>query len=167
MSDPVDDGGKNSREIAGTPYPAVYVAADDTNFMVRLRLDADPSQSSSVAPFGWGVLFDTNNNLHDYEFSLIVDGTGNPRSIVFGQNTVQASIGDPSDRIESVLSCSLVPDAKRFRCFRITGPSQRSVGSCGSYLGRCGPPGSTCGATHGWLLVLAWPRRAARFRAAG
>lgn len=104
LSDPINDGGTNSREIVGTPAPAVYVAADATHFMVRLRLDEDPRQGGGIAPFGWGVLFDLDNDLSDYELSLLVDGTGNPRRIVLAQNTIQRTLGDPSDAAEVELA---------------------------------------------------------------
>ena len=105
VGDVLTDGNNNGREVVGsTSQPSIYFYSDGTNFFVRLRLDDDPQKitgsSTTVQPFGWGVVFDTDGNLNDYEYSFFVDGTGSSARIVFGKNTSQATLGNPSDSIE-------------------------------------------------------------------
>src|SRR5688572_26571810 len=97
MGDPQTDGSNNGREIVGSDtFPAVFIASDETDFMVRLRLDVTPLDNNGVRPFGWGLLFDTDGNFAAYEFSLMVDGTGSPR-VVFSENTSKGTTGSPND----------------------------------------------------------------------
>src|SRR5688572_29053377 len=43
LSDPDTDAQNNGRNVVGnTTYPAVYIAANDTHFMVRMRLNDNP-----------------------------------------------------------------------------------------------------------------------------
>ena len=112
MSDPLADGMNNGREIVGSAAsPAVYTYSDGVDFFVRLRVDEDPSQADAVRPFGWGLLIDTDGDFAAYEFSLLIDGTGNPKSVVLSQNTSPGTTGDPSDRAELVLNTSAVNTA--------------------------------------------------------
>jgi MYXO-CTERM domain-containing protein len=102
IGDVITDGNNNGRELVGdATFAAVSVYSDGTDFFVRLRLDDDPTGSGQavVAPFGWGILIDTNNNLDDYEFIIIIDGTG-PDEIALAQNTNQQTVGDPNDVAE-------------------------------------------------------------------
>jgi outer membrane protein OmpA-like peptidoglycan-associated protein len=109
ISDPLADGMNNGREIVGSSTnAAVYIYTDGVDFFVRLRVDDDPSQGAAVRPFGWGLLLDTNNDFAAYEFALMVDGTGNPKSVVLSQNTTPGTTGDPSDKAETILSTSPV-----------------------------------------------------------
>jgi len=109
MGDPSVDGQNNAREVVGSiTYPAVYVYADDTDFFVRLRLDDNPIQGANLRPYGWGILIDTDGNFNAYEFSLMVDGTGNPRRVVFAQNTSPGTTGSPQDTAETELSSANV-----------------------------------------------------------
>jgi hypothetical protein len=99
ISDPLADGMNNGREIVGSSTnAAVYIYTDGVDFFVRLRVDDDPAQGGTVRPFGWGLLIDTNNDFAAYEFALMVDGTGNPKSVVLSQNTTPGTTGDPSGR---------------------------------------------------------------------
>src|SRR5688572_24535122 len=75
MTDTLGDGNNNGREIVGPTDTAVYVAASDTHFFVRLRLDSDPTQGGSMRAYGWGLLFDTDGDFDAYEYSLMIDGT--------------------------------------------------------------------------------------------
>ena len=99
------DGANNGREIVGSSsLPAVFIFADDLEFSVRLRLNSDPTSGSNVRPFGWGLLIDTDGNFNAYEFSVMIDGTGNPRRVVFAQNTSPGTTGSPQDTAETELS---------------------------------------------------------------
>lgn len=112
IADPLADGMNNGREVVGTiAFPAVYTYADGTDFFVRLRVDDNPGQSGSVKPFGWGLLLDTNNDFSAYEFAAMVDGTGNPKRVVFAQNTSPGTTGDPSDVVETELSSVAISTA--------------------------------------------------------
>src|SRR5687767_12229858 len=105
ISDPLADGMNNGREIVGSSTnAAVYIYTDGVDFFVRLRVDDDPSQGGTVRPFGWGLLIDTNNDFAAYEFALMVDGTGNPKSVVLSQNTTPGTTGDPSDKAETIVN---------------------------------------------------------------
>lgn len=69
----------------------------------RLRLDASPEGGGGqglLAPFGWGALIDTNNNAGNYEWSIMVNGISNPETITLWQNTVQGTLGSPTDSPE-------------------------------------------------------------------
>ena len=104
MGDPSTDGNNNGREIVGDDtFPAIFIFANETDFMVRLRLDLTPLANSGddVRPFGWGLLFDTDGNFAAYEFSLMVDGTGNPHRVVFAENTSKGTTGTPNDPAET------------------------------------------------------------------
>ena len=112
ISDPLADGMNNGREIVGSATDAaVATYTNGVDFFVRLRVDDDPAQSGSVRPFGWGLLLDTNNDFAAYEFALMIDGTGNPKSVVFAQNTTPGTTGDPSDKAETILSTTPVNTA--------------------------------------------------------
>ncbi|MGC4065514.1 MAG: hypothetical protein QM784_12880 [Polyangiaceae bacterium] len=112
IADPLADGMNNGREVVGTTgFPAVYTAVDGSDFFVRMRVDDDPGQSGSVKPFGWGLLIDTNGNFAAYEFALMVDGTGNPKRVVFAQNTSPGTTGDPNDVAELELSSVAISTA--------------------------------------------------------
>jgi outer membrane protein OmpA-like peptidoglycan-associated protein len=90
------DGGGQGREIVGdAAHPALYVASDGAYFFARMRLDVDPTLNGQMRPFGWGLLIDTDNDLADYEFIIIVDGIGD--TVVLAENTVTSMTGDPSD----------------------------------------------------------------------
>ncbi len=104
LTDPVGDSA-GSRDIVGdVTNPAAYVYSDATYLYFRLRLNEDPSTGMQLRPFGWGVLFETDGNLNDYEALSLVDGIRNPEVVTLQENTMQGMIGDPSDRAETVIS---------------------------------------------------------------
>lgn len=99
MGDPTTDGSTQGREIVGsTTHPAVYVASDGAFFYCRMRLDDDPVMNNSLRPFGWGLLIDTDDNLTDYEFMIMLDGISD--TVVLAENTAKSMVGDPSDPAE-------------------------------------------------------------------
>ncbi len=115
VGDIFTDGGQSSRELVGdSNNAAVFIATDGVDFFVRMRLDEDPTGSGAnlVQSFGWGLLIDTDNNLLDYEYIIMVDGSGNPDRVLFSENTVKTGLGNPSDSAETPiisLPLDLVP----------------------------------------------------------
>ena len=105
LGDVNTDGQNNGREIVGSAAdPAVYLYHDTTNslFWVRLRVDNDPQQAvNNLRAYGWGLVFDTDMNLDDYEYAVLLDGIS--EDINTFQNTVKLGLGDPSDSSEVVL----------------------------------------------------------------
>ncbi len=104
LGDPNTDGQTGGREIVGTgATPALYIAADATDFFFRMRLDIDPqSAPGNLGPFGWGILIDTDNNTNKYDFSLMVSGKNNEENIQFWSNAAPTT-GDPSDSADVLL----------------------------------------------------------------
>ncbi|MCK6552917.1 hypothetical protein L6R52_44245, partial [Myxococcota bacterium] len=104
--DPISDipGGTLHRDVVGTTqYPALYTAIDATYVYLRMRVDTDPLQSpGDLRPFGWGWIFDANNNPIDYEYLLHLNGTGTD-TLNWWRNTVQATPNDPADPAEQQL----------------------------------------------------------------
>ncbi len=104
MGDPDTDGANNGREVVGGPgFPAVYVATDGVDFALRLRVDEDPRSGAKMRAFGWGVLIDTDGSFAAYEYSFMIDGTGNPQRIVFAHNSSPGVTGTPQDVAETEL----------------------------------------------------------------
>ncbi|MDD3887101.1 MAG: DUF11 domain-containing protein, partial [Victivallaceae bacterium] len=50
--------------------------------------------------FGWGVAFDTNQNPADYEWLIMLDGISQTEVIQLWQNTIQGTLGSPTDKPE-------------------------------------------------------------------
>jgi uncharacterized protein (TIGR03382 family) len=96
LGDAATDGAGQGREIVGSATdPALYVASDGAYFYARIRVDVDPTNNGALRPFGWGLLLDTDDDLADYEFLVMVDGVGG--ALVLAENTVPTGTGDPSD----------------------------------------------------------------------
>lgn len=105
LSDPVKDS-TGSRDIVGnSTNSAAYLFNDGNYIYFRMRVDANPLDNSGIAlgPFGWGFLLDTNNSLDDYEYMIMLDGINNPDVMYLARNTVQGTLGDPSDKAEMIL----------------------------------------------------------------
>ena len=103
IGDVTGDGNNNGREIVGdSSAPAIQYYEDGTDFMVRMRLDVDPEQSTNnLRPYGWGLIIDTDGDYSAYEFALMVDGIR--EELVLGENSSQGTTGDPSDTAEDEL----------------------------------------------------------------
>ena len=90
-----------SRDIVGDATDAAAFTYSDATFLYfRLRVDDDPRQGMALQPFAWGVEFETDGNLDNFEGLVMVNGIANPEIVSLQQNTVQGSIGDPSDQAE-------------------------------------------------------------------
>jgi MYXO-CTERM domain-containing protein len=104
--DPVDDvaGASQHRDVVGdTDFPALYRASDDDFLYLRIRLDGNPAQSSTgLRPFGWGFLFDTDDDLTSYELLAHVNGNGS--DLITLQENEQGTPNDPTDPAETVLN---------------------------------------------------------------
>ncbi|MBN2359160.1 MAG: thrombospondin type 3 repeat-containing protein [Deltaproteobacteria bacterium] len=99
ISDPTDDATRPRDIIGDATYPAAYIYRDPTYLYFRLRLNDDPRHNATdFKPFGWGVEFDTDNDLDDYEFLALVDGIS--EVVALQQNTDQGTVGAPSDSAE-------------------------------------------------------------------
>lgn len=93
---------QNSRDLVGdSSTPTAYSYNDGEYLYYRMRLDEDPSQSGYLQQFGWGLIIDTDGNLDDYEWLIMVDGVADEISLQ--QNTEQGTIGDPSDDAEVMI----------------------------------------------------------------
>lgn len=103
LQDPTGDANGARNIVSDTNNPAVFIFNDGTNLFFRLRLDNNPSGQGgqgALQAFGWGVEFDTNQNAGNYEWLLMLDGISQTEVITLSQNTVQGTLGDPSDRPE-------------------------------------------------------------------
>ncbi len=120
VSDPCDDS-QGPRDLVGTSAdPAAFIYFDFTTsgpgadyMFVRMRVDDDPAQSGGLAPFAWAVEFDTDSNLDTYEYIAMANGIVNPDMVTLEKNTVQSSLGDPSDPAEVELGSWLWSDNGR------------------------------------------------------
>ena len=99
---PMDDlymdesGAINERDIVGdNDEPAGLLASDDNFLYMRMRLDDDPAPGGTLAPFTWGMEFDTDNNLQNYEVLVLVDGVGGTVSLFRNSSTTIPN--DPTD----------------------------------------------------------------------
>lgn len=105
VQDPNGDA-QGSRNVVSDPdHAAAFFANDGTNLCFRMRLDDDPSGTGgqgAYKSFGWGFEIDTNLNAGDYEWLIMLDGLDKNENISLQQNTVQQTLGDPSDKSEIV-----------------------------------------------------------------
>ena len=98
-------GAPGERDVVGdASEPALYIAADATHLYLRMRVDAEPTTGTDFGPFGWGVEMDIDGRRSDYELLGAVDGVASPDVVLLGDNAVQATPNDPSDRIESTIT---------------------------------------------------------------
>lgn len=101
MTDPFADesGALNERDIVGDDTHAAGLrASDTTNLYLRMRLEEDPAPGGALTQFSWGMEFDTNADLNNYEVLILVDGSGGAAGTVqLFQNTVTTIPNDPND----------------------------------------------------------------------
>ncbi|MFZ5895615.1 MAG: hypothetical protein ACOY0T_31450 [Myxococcota bacterium] len=104
VTDPLGDA-QNERDIVGdATFPAAYVYRDATHIYFRLRVDATPlSRPTEYKPFGWGVAFDTNGNLDQFEYLAMLNGIANPDQVELYQNTSPGTRGNARDSAETLL----------------------------------------------------------------
>ena len=104
VTDPLGDA-QNERDIVGdATLPAAYVYRDATYIYFRLREDVTPlSRPAEYKPFGWGVAFDTNGDLEQYEYLAMLNGIANPDQVELYQNTTPGTKGNARDAAETLL----------------------------------------------------------------
>lgn len=103
LQDPIKDATGSRDVVSDANNPAAYMFNDGTYIHFRLRLDQDPSGTGGqglLGPYGWGVMLDTNQNPGDYEWMIMVDGIAQTEVIELWHNTVQGTLGSPSDKAE-------------------------------------------------------------------
>lgn len=79
IGDPATDA-KNERNIVGdATNPAAYVGSDASYLYFRIRLDADPrsNDGTTLKPFGWSCVVETQATVDTYEYLAAVNGIEN------------------------------------------------------------------------------------------
>lgn len=105
LQDPGGDANGARNVVSDANNAAAYIFNDGTYLFFRLRLDSDPTGQGgqgALQAFGWGVELDTNRNAGDYEWLIMIDGISQSEVITLSQNTIQGTLGDPSDKPESI-----------------------------------------------------------------
>ena len=127
LADPQSDAqGNDARDIVGdATHSAAYLYSDGNFIYFRIRVDQDPRKDASGAlqPFGWGFLADTNQNLDDYEYMIMLDGIANPDVMYLARNTIQGTLGDAGDKAEIIL---WQENLNYNSNYRVLGPSDSS-----------------------------------------
>lgn len=116
IQDDVSDSAGARNIVSDANNAAGYLANDGTYFYFRMRMDTDPSGKGgqgALQSFGWGLLFETDGNLGNYEWMLMLNGIDKNEAIEFHQNTSQGTLGDPSDSPEVLVTS--IPLAGNFR----------------------------------------------------
>lgn len=102
MYDPAGDqptGASSDRDIVGDGLtPAGLRAADDTNLYLRIRVNQSPADGASLHPYAWGVAFDLDDDLRNYELLITVDGIAAATGTVsIYSNTAITTANSPAD----------------------------------------------------------------------
>ena len=100
LQDPNSDTNGSRNIVSDATHWAAMVYFDGTYFYCRMRMDDDPTGQGGqgyLKPYGWGVEFDTNQDANDYEWLTMLNGISQTEDIGLYQNTVQGTLGDPSD----------------------------------------------------------------------
>ena len=103
LFDSISDASGSRNIVGSATVPSAYIFNDGIYLYFRMRLDNDPTGTGGqgfLQSFGWGIEFDTNLNASDYEWLIMVDGIDKNESILLQQNTIQGTVGDPSDKAE-------------------------------------------------------------------
>jgi len=118
MDDPGGDSNGSRNIVGDSSHGSAAISNDGSYIYFRLRLDDDPSGTGGqgyLQSFGWGFDIDTDGDLGTYEWLMIIDGITSPESISLWQNTVQSTLGSPSDQPEiKVVSIPLDPSFSWF-----------------------------------------------------
>jgi uncharacterized repeat protein (TIGR01451 family) len=100
LQDPAGDATKWI-DIVSTPTDApVYFYNDGVYLNFRIRLNGDPRQGSGLKSFGWGIELDIDQDADDYEWLIMCSGIPSTEGVHLERNTVQGTIGEPSDASE-------------------------------------------------------------------
>ncbi len=92
----------NELDLVGTELaPTGLRASDATNLYLRIRLDKDPAPNGKPVAAAWGMAFDLDGDLTNYEVLVMADGVAlNPTVGVFANNTttIPNALTDPADQ---------------------------------------------------------------------
>ncbi|MDP3156351.1 MAG: Ig-like domain-containing protein [Archangium sp.] len=103
LGDPINDGSNNGRNIVGdNARPAFYTASDSTHFFFRMRIDTDPAGPGGLSSYGWGILIDADGDIRDYDYALMLNGTG--ESVDYSRKTAKTLAGDPTELADQLLN---------------------------------------------------------------
>ncbi|WP_157671853.1 DUF11 domain-containing protein [Desulfuromonas soudanensis] len=104
LQDPTGDASK-SIDIVSTPTDApVYFHNDGVYLNFRIRLNGDPRQGSGLQSSGWGIELDIDQDADDYEWLIMCSGLPSAEGVFLERNTVQGTIGEPSDAAEQFVA---------------------------------------------------------------
>ena len=92
----------DERDVVGDPpAPAALRASDASHLFLRIRVEKDPVQGTMLLPSSWGMEYDLDNDLRDYELLILVDGiAGSQATVSVFRNTattIPNSASDPAD----------------------------------------------------------------------
>ena len=102
LADPLGDANDGKDVVGNATFPCCYIFNNGSALFFRMRVDSDPRHGSGLKPYGWGIEIDSNANLGDYEWLILIDGILDPETVTIERNTVQGMIGDPSDMPEYI-----------------------------------------------------------------
>jgi hypothetical protein len=85
--------------VGDAAHPAALASGDAQLLYLRIRLDRDPSPAGVPAPAGWGVAFDLDNNLQDYELLVLVENVP-PAAMATVNLYTNATVTTPNDPAE-------------------------------------------------------------------
>jgi thrombospondin type 3 repeat protein len=84
--------------VGDNAHPAALTTADAQLLYLRIRLDDDPSPAGVPAPAAWGVAFDLDGNLKNYELLVLVDNVAPDAANV--RIMTNATVTTPNDPAE-------------------------------------------------------------------
>jgi hypothetical protein len=94
-----DPGFPNERDVVGDgTNPAALRASDADNLYLRIRLDRDPAPMGVVAPYAWGMAFDTDGDPTNYEVLITAEGiSGSAGKVGVYTNKTFTTLNSPAD----------------------------------------------------------------------
>lgn len=102
-----------ARNIVSDPAnDAAFFYNDGAHLYFRLRVDQTPVGTGGqglLKPFGWGMVIDTDLNANNYELLIMLDGVSQNEGLALWRNTVQGTLGSPTDSPEIRYSSTTLP----------------------------------------------------------
>lgn len=108
IGDPPTDA-NNERNIVGdVTNPAAYVGSDADYLYFRIRLDDDPrsNDATTLKPFGWSCVVETQGTVDTYEFLAAVNGIenngpdNNPDQVEWRHNAISQTTNSVGEEAE-------------------------------------------------------------------
>ncbi|OGR13335.1 MAG: hypothetical protein A3K53_09515 [Deltaproteobacteria bacterium RIFOXYB2_FULL_66_7] len=112
IQDPNNDTNGSRNVVSDPDNDVAFYYNDGVYLYFRLRLDQSPAGTGGqglLGPFGWGMVIDTDLNANNYELLVILDGVSKVEGIAIWQNTVQGTLGSPTDPPEVMYSSAPLP----------------------------------------------------------